>query len=84
VETAPREPLNPDLLLGLLRVGLAAGLALWAALHLRVPRALRWPSHLEGSMERVRALQSGHPGDYVAWVTVGFAVLGAAAFWLGR
>jgi multicomponent Na+:H+ antiporter subunit D len=71
-----------DLLLAILRVALALGVALWAVLHLRVPRLLRWPSHLEGSMRPVRELQSGHPGDYVAWLTVGFAVLGAAAFWL--
>ncbi|HEY1807209.1 MAG TPA: complex I subunit 5 family protein [Acidobacteriaceae bacterium] len=80
---APNEPLEPDLLLGLLRVGLAAGLAFWAVQHLRLPRRLRWPSHLEGSMDPVRSLQSGHPGDYVAWLTLGFAILGAATFWLG-
>lgn len=83
LQTAPKEPLQPDLSLGLLRLGLAMGLAFWAVLHLRVPRWLRWPSHLEGPMQPVRALQSGHPGDYVAWMTVGFATLGAAAFWLG-
>ncbi|HEX3661444.1 MAG TPA: complex I subunit 5 family protein [Acidobacteriaceae bacterium] len=81
--TAAKEPLEPDLLFGLLRAGLAAGLAVWAVQHLKVPRRLRWPSHLEGSMDPVRSLQSGHPGDYVAWLTVGFAILGAAAFWLG-
>lgn len=66
-----------------IRAGLAVILALWTVYHLRVPRALRWPSHLEGSMRAVRDLQTGHPGDYVAWLTVGFAVLGAATFWLG-
>jgi len=66
-----------------LRALAAVTVALWAVLHLRMPRRLRWPSHLEGSMRRVRELQSGHPGDYVAWLTLGCAVLGAAAFWLG-
>lgn len=84
MEVAPFEPLAPDLLFGLLRAGLAVGLALWTVLHLHAPRALQWPSHLEGSMQPVRALQSGHPGDYVAWITVGVAVLGAATFWLGN
>lgn len=65
-----------------LRALAAVAISLWAVLHLRVPRMLRWPSHLEGSMKPVRELQSGHPGDYVAWLTVGCAVLGAAAFWL--
>lgn len=83
VLSAPREPLVPDLAFGLVRLGLAVAVALWAVLHLKLPRRLRWPSHLEGPMDPVRTLQSGHPGDYVAWLTVGFAALGAAAFWLG-
>jgi len=80
---APHSASETDLLLACVRMVLAVALALWAVLHLRVPRAVRWPSHLEGSMQPVRTLQSGHPGDYVAWLTVGFAILGAAAFWLG-
>jgi multicomponent Na+:H+ antiporter subunit D len=71
-----------DLLLASLRALLAIGLALWAVCRLRIPRALRWPSRLEGPLHPFRDIQSGHPGDYVAWLTVGFAVLGAAAFWL--
>ena len=81
--TAPQTDVEPALLLALLRAALAVAVALWAVLHLRLPRSLRWPSHLEGPMRPIRALQSGHPGDYVAWLTVGFALLGAAAFWLG-
>ena len=30
----------------------------------------------EASSNRLRALHSGHPGDYVAWLTLGVAVLG--------
>jgi multicomponent Na+:H+ antiporter subunit D len=80
---APHEDERLALALACLRVVLTAGLALWAVLHLKLPRALRWPSHLEGSMQPVRKLQSGHPGDYVAWLTFGVAIFGAAAFWLG-
>jgi hypothetical protein len=29
-----------------------------------------------------RRLQSGQPADYVAWITVGFAALGAAIFFI--
>lgn len=73
-----------DWLLAALRAVLAAGLAFWAAYRKNIPRSLRWPSHIEGPLRPMRTLQSGHPGDYVAWLTVGSAVLGAAAFWLGR
>lgn len=81
---APSLEVRTPFILACVRVVLAVGVALWAVLHLRFPRAMRWPSHLEGSMRIVRDLQSGHPGDYVAWLTVGFATFGAAAFWLGR
>lgn len=81
---APHEDEKVALALASLRAALAVSIALWTVLHLRMPRALRWPSHLEGSMQPIRKLQSGHPGDYVAWLTFGVAVFGAAAFWLGR
>lgn len=80
---SPTGALTHGVLSAGLRALAAIGLALWAVLHMKVPRRLRWPSHLEGSMRPVRELQSGHPGDYVAWLTLGCAVLGAAAFWLG-
>ena len=71
------------MLLAVLRPLLAAGIAFWAVYRLRVPRTLRWPSHLEGPLRPLRELQSGHPGDYVAWLTVGLAAVGGVAFWLG-
>lgn len=80
---APPAGGRPDLIYAAIRAGLALLVALWAVDHLRIPRWLRWPSHMEGSMRWARELQTGHPGDYVAWLTVGFAALGAAAFWLG-
>ncbi len=72
-----------DWLSSAIRALLAIGVALWAVYRGRIPRPLRWPSKIEGPMRPMRTLQSGHPGDYVAWQTVGFAILGAAAFWLG-
>jgi multicomponent Na+:H+ antiporter subunit D len=80
---APHVPAVHATLLAILRVLLAAAIAFWAVYRSRLPRALRWPSHLEGSLRPLRELQSGHPSDYVAWLTAGFAVLGGAAFWLG-
>ncbi len=79
---APKTP-GSDLLLAGVRGLLAIGLAFWAVYRLRIPRAFRWPSHLEGPMRPLREIQSGHPGDYVAWLTVGMTLLGAFAFWLG-
>jgi multicomponent Na+:H+ antiporter subunit D len=32
---------------------------------------------LVGALARLRAIHSGHPGDYVTWITVGVAILGA-------
>lgn len=79
---APKTP-GTDLVLAGVRAFLAVGLAFWAVYRLRIPRPLRWPSHLEGPLRPLREIQSGHPGDYVAWLTVGMTLLGAAAFWLG-
>ncbi|MEV6315763.1 complex I subunit 5 family protein [Streptomyces sp. NPDC051776] len=59
-------------LLGLLSAGLACALAL---LGVRRPR----PGRMAGIMAPVRRLQSGHIGDYVAWVVVGMALLAALA-----
>jgi len=73
-----------DWLLAGVHAFLALGLALWAVYRRRIPRARRWPSHIEGPLRPFRTWQSGHPGDYVAWLTVGSAALGAAAFWLGH
>lgn len=79
---APKTPAS-DLIFAVVRSLLAVGVAFWAVYRLRIPRALRWPSHIEGPMHPFREIQSGHPGDYVAWLTVGMTLLGAAAFWLG-
>jgi multicomponent Na+:H+ antiporter subunit D len=78
----PKTP-HSDLVFAGVRALLAIGVAFWTVFRLRIPRAFRWPSHLEGPMRPLREIQSGHPGDYVAWLTVGMTVLGAVAFWLG-
>jgi len=36
----------------------------------------RLPSFLAGPFDILRAVHSGHVGDYVAWLTLGAAVLG--------
>jgi len=62
---------------GLAAIGLALILAVWAVFHRRLPRKMRWPSHLEGSMRWARQIQSGQPADYVVWTMAGVAVLGS-------
>lgn len=59
-------------LLGLLSTVLAVGLAALAVTRPKLLAAPDWALPL-------RRLQSGHVGDYVAWVLVGAALLGALA-----
>lgn len=63
---------------GLLALILGLLLALSSVFRLRIPRSLRVGAFLEGPLTPLRALQSGHPGDYVMWLTVGVAVIGLA------
>ena len=61
---------------GLLATVLALGLALTSVYRHRLSRALRLGPYLETGMQPLRALQSGHPGDYVVWLTTGASALG--------
>ncbi len=79
----PASPeVRPDVLPAVFR-GSAAGLlalalAATSVLRKRLPRPLRLGAFLEGPLTAMRELQSGHPGDYVLWMTVGTATLGLA------
>jgi len=72
VVTTPRWT-AAGVLLGLLSTALAAGLAALAVTrpHVTAPHAWTGP---------VRRLQSGHVGDYVAWLVAGAALVGALAW----
>jgi multicomponent Na+:H+ antiporter subunit D len=61
------------LLLGLL-------LALSSVFRNRLLRPLRVGAFLERGFRPLRAMQSGHPGDYVFWLVVGVAAFGSASF----
>src|SRR6185437_7590971 len=74
---APEPELGSMIIHGVAAVVGGFLLALWAVFHKRVPRLIRWPSHLEGSMQWARKLQSGQPADYVVWAMVGVAALGS-------
>jgi len=53
----------------------AAGIGLW---HAKLPASIRGgiSRGLGPAFRGVRALHSGHVGDYVAWLTAGVAILG--------
>ncbi len=77
----PAGPTVSAVVSGLVSAVGAVVLALVALFRQRLPAALR-----EGlgrmsapALGFLRAVQSGHVGDYVAWLTVGVAILGAAS-----
>lgn len=78
--TSPEMHLISIVAHGVFAVICALLLAAWAVFHDRIPRVVRWPSHLEGSMRWARQLQSGQPADYVTWAMVGVAAIGSAMY----
>jgi multicomponent Na+:H+ antiporter subunit D len=69
---------------GLIAVVLAWLLACTSVFRLKIKRWLRLGPHLEGDQRLLRGFQSGHPGDYVLYLTVGLALFGSAAMLLLR
>jgi multicomponent Na+:H+ antiporter subunit D len=69
---------------GVTAVVLALALACTSVFRLRLKRYLRIGAFLEGPLPALRAFQSGHPGDYVLWITVGVALFGLASMFLLR
>jgi len=53
-------------------------LALTSIFRMKLRRALRVGAFLESGLHPLRVLQSGHPGDYVLWLTFGLAMIGTA------
>jgi multicomponent Na+:H+ antiporter subunit D len=45
----------------------------------RLAKPFRIGAFLESGFSPLRAMQSGHPGDYVLWITVGLATCGSVA-----
>ena len=64
---------------GALALVLAWLLACSSVFRLKIKRGLRLGPQLEGELHLLRTLQSGHPGDYVFYLTAGLAVFGSAA-----
>src|ERR1700761_51062 len=59
-------------------------LALSSVFRPRLKRAFRMGAFLESGFRPLRTLQSGHPGDYVLWISIGLASVGLATLLLAR
>jgi multicomponent Na+:H+ antiporter subunit D len=85
VPAHPAPPSHPSgwttsgVVLGIVSALLAVLLAAAALFRHRIPLPASGPAvrPLTAAVARLRALHSGHIGDYVAWLLVGVAVLGA-------
>ena len=73
---ASHSELLESMLHGVLATALALLLALTSVYRHKLPKKLRLGPYLETGLQPLRALQSGHPGDYVLWLTVGVACFG--------
>ena len=62
---------------GLFTLLLAAALASTSVFRTNLRRRLRIGGFLESNLSLLRAIQSGHPGDYVLWITIGVASIGS-------
>jgi multicomponent Na+:H+ antiporter subunit D len=75
------EPADVTASMVLSGLGATAGAVIYALLALfssRLPEGFRHlVALLVGALAKLRAVHSGHPGDYVTWITVGVAILGA-------
>ncbi len=83
-ETTPAQ----SLALSIIRLAIAGALALLLALVTvfrdRLGSAVNFTHRLELGNAFLRQLHSGHPGDYIAWLTFGTSLLGAIFVWLLR
>jgi multicomponent Na+:H+ antiporter subunit D len=78
------EPLASSILRSSIAGALALLLALASVFRGCLAGALNFARSLELGNSALRKLHSGHPGDYVAWLSFGTAVLGGVFAWLLR
>jgi multicomponent Na+:H+ antiporter subunit D len=83
-DLAPAEELTSSIVRGCSAGVLALLLALATVFRTTLGKAFDFTRALELGYGRLRELHSGHPGDYVAWVSFGTAVVGAMFAWLLR
>ncbi len=86
--SVPEPKSSESLSSSILRTTVAGILALLFALgtvfRSRFGKLLNFTHGLELGNARLRQLHSGHPGDYVAWLSVGTAALGGSFLWFLR
>jgi multicomponent Na+:H+ antiporter subunit D len=83
-EIAPDESLASSILRTSVAGVLALLLALGSVFRKRFGQTLRFTRSLELGNSILRKVHSGHPGDYVAWLSAGTALLGGSFFWFLR
>jgi multicomponent Na+:H+ antiporter subunit D len=76
--------LGASALRGVFAFVLAVLLACTSVFRSRIKRSFRLGAFLELGIRPLRVFQSGHPGDYVLWLTIGLASLSAASVLLLR
>jgi multicomponent Na+:H+ antiporter subunit D len=69
---------------GVAACGLGLLLACTSVFRTRLKRYFRIGAFLESGFRPLRVMQSGHPGDYVLWLTVGVASFGTVVLFLLR
>jgi multicomponent Na+:H+ antiporter subunit D len=80
----PSQKLTSSLIRSSIAGALALLLALGSVFRERAGRMLRLARVLETGNKSLRHAHSGHPGDYVAWLTLGTAAMGGLFVWLLR
>jgi multicomponent Na+:H+ antiporter subunit D len=81
---APEEPLTSSIVRSSIAGLLALALALGSIFRKKLAPALNFTRSLELGNSALRAVHSGHPGDYVAWQSLGTAAIGGLFVWLLR
>ncbi|HEV2397584.1 MAG TPA: proton-conducting transporter membrane subunit [Candidatus Sulfotelmatobacter sp.] len=83
-EPKPQDPLESSLVRTSIAGLLALGLALGSVFRKPLGGVVDFTRNLELGNSLLRRLHSGHPGDYVAWLSAGTALLGGSLMWLLR
>ncbi len=84
VPAPPEDRLGASILRTSIAGFLALALALGSVFQKRFGRVLEFTRSLELGNTLLRRVHSGHPGDYIAWLSAGTAAIGGSLMWLFR